>query len=112
MTDQRPWSPAMSRGKMVPATETLRAPVANLNMSMPRSLRWLRSVALFAALVAGASLALPAAAAPPRAAWTAPQVERIIGAPSRPGVAAWGITYNPVTDEILVGDYVSDQVRR
>lgn len=38
--------------------------------------------------------------------------ERIIGAPSFPGVAAWGLAYNPVSDELIVGDYVSRQVRR
>lgn len=53
----------------------------------------------------------------PRAAdaagvWMPPHVERIVGAPSRPGVAAWGLIFNPVTGEMLVGDYVSSQVRR
>ena len=70
----------------------------------------LRTVALLATLTAGALVGPEAAAAP--SSWTAPRAERIIGAPSRPGLAAWGVTYNPVTDEILVGDYVSDQVRR
>jgi DNA-binding beta-propeller fold protein YncE len=46
------------------------------------------------------------------APWTAPHVERIVGAPSRPGVAAWGLAYDPFTGEMLVGDYVSNQVRR
>ena len=66
------------------------------------------ATAMVAALVAGALLAAPAVAAP----WVAPHVERIIGGPSRPGIAAWGVAYNPVTDELLVGDYVSKQVRR
>jgi DNA-binding beta-propeller fold protein YncE len=44
--------------------------------------------------------------------WTAPHVERIVGGPSRPGVAAWGLAFNPVTGEMIVGDYVSSQVRR
>ena len=35
-----------------------------------------------------------------------------MGGPSRPGVAAWGLAFNPVTGEMLVGDYVSNQVRR
>ena len=38
--------------------------------------------------------------------------QRLIGAPSFPGVAAWGLAYNPVSDELIVGDYVSRQVRR
>lgn len=38
--------------------------------------------------------------------------ERLIAAPSFPGVAAWGLAYNPVSDELIVGDYVSKQVRR
>ncbi len=44
--------------------------------------------------------------------WTAPHVEQIISGPSRPGVAAWGVAYNPVSGEIIVGDYASAQVRR
>jgi DNA-binding beta-propeller fold protein YncE len=75
-----------------------------------RLTRWLRTAALPAALVAAVLLGLPVAAT--AAPWTAPHVERIIGAPSRPGVGAWGLAYNPVTDEMIVGDYVSDQVRR
>jgi DNA-binding beta-propeller fold protein YncE len=75
--------------------------------TFPRSLR---RVALAAALFATATIALPAAdAASP---WSAPHVERIMGGPSRPGVAAWGLAYNPVTEEMVVGDYISNQVRR
>ena len=70
----------------------------------------LRALALATAIVTGAILAAPAAGAP--APWTAPHVERVIGGPSRPGIAAWGLAYNPVTDEMAVGDYVSSQVRR
>ena len=70
----------------------------------------LRARALATAIVISAIVATPAAGAP--APWTAPQVERIMGGPSRPGVAAWGLAYNPVTDEMVVGDYVSRQVRR
>ena len=32
--------------------------------------------------------------------------------PGRPGVAAWGLAYNNVSGETVVGDYVSSQVRR
>ncbi len=79
---------------------------------MTRVRRPFRSVASSAALLAllcGVLLTAPAGAATP---WTAPHVERVFGGPSRPGVAAWGIAYNPVTDELIVGDYVSQQVRR
>lgn len=38
--------------------------------------------------------------------------QRIIGGPSNPALSAWGIVHNPVTDEILVGDYLTSQVRR
>ena len=65
-----------------------------------------------ALLVAASALAagqVPAGAAAP---WQAPRIERVMGGPSRPGVAAWGLAYNPVTGELIVGDYVSNQVRR
>lgn len=52
---------------------------------------------------------VPAGAAAP---WQAPRIERIMGGPSRPGVAAWGLAYNPVSAELIVGDYISNQVRR
>lgn len=38
--------------------------------------------------------------------------QRLIGGPSTPGMGAWGIVYNPVSSEVLVGDYLSAQVRR
>ena len=38
--------------------------------------------------------------------------QRIIGGPSSPALSAWGIVHNPVTNEILVGDYLTSQVRR
>lgn len=56
------------------------------------------------------------AAVPPQSAsaatWTSPRVDRVFSGPSRPGIAAWGLAYNPVTDEFAVGDYVSNQIRR
>jgi DNA-binding beta-propeller fold protein YncE len=71
----------------------------------------------FAPFLALASILLlsliPVAPAQSAAApWTPPHVERIFGGPSRPGVAAWGLAFNPVTGEMLVGDYISSQVRR
>ena len=41
-----------------------------------------------------------------------PRFERSIGGQGRPGVFAWGIQYNPVTEEVLVGDYLNFKVRR
>lgn len=38
--------------------------------------------------------------------------QRVIAAPTSPGLAAWGLAYNPVSDELAVGDYVAKQVRR
>jgi NHL repeat/Bacterial Ig domain len=46
------------------------------------------------------------------AGWTAPTYLRTISGPSRPGIAAWGLDFNPVTNEFDVGDYVSNQIRR
>ena len=43
---------------------------------------------------------------------SAPVTERLISGPTRPEVAAWGLAYNPVTDEMIVGDYVANQIRR
>jgi DNA-binding beta-propeller fold protein YncE len=52
------------------------------------------------------------AAPPAEAAWSPPSFSRMISAASRPGISAWGLVYNPVTDEFVVGDYVSNQIRR
>ncbi len=46
------------------------------------------------------------------ATWVAPTFDRMISGPSKPGIAAWGLVYNPVTDEFVVGDYISNQIRR
>jgi DNA-binding beta-propeller fold protein YncE len=69
----------------------------------------IRALATAVGLVAGVLSAAPASGDVP---WTAPHAERIFGGPSRAGIAAWGVAYNPVTDEMVVGDYVSKQVRR
>ncbi len=72
-----------------------------------KTIRTFASAALVAAsLVSGLSAA---GAAEP---WSAPRIERIIGGPSRPGIAAWGLAFNPVSGEMIVGDYISNQVRR
>jgi len=78
-----------------------------------------RSVPRRALLAAapGAALISPhdkaaAAARGDRAAYVPLRAQRIIGAPTTPGLAAWGLAYNPVSDELAVGDYVARQVRR
>ncbi len=73
------------------------------------------ALGLTAPAVAGGSSASgagPAGAAAARALVAAYVSERLISAASFPAVAAWGLAYNPVTDEMIVGDYVSRQVRR
>jgi DNA-binding beta-propeller fold protein YncE len=66
-----------------------------------------------AAVVAASVLAGGAPAASQTAdAWQSPQPERIISGSSRPGVGAWGVAYNPVSNELVVSDYVSNQLRR
>lgn len=54
----------------------------------------------------------PAAAIGARATWTAPAFVRTMGARGSAGLYAWGVAYNPVTNETLVGDYLNYQVRR
>lgn len=51
-------------------------------------------------------------ASPAAAAWSQPNYVRSIGGRGEAGVYAWGIQYNPVSDEILVGDYWNFLVRR
>lgn len=46
------------------------------------------------------------------AGWTPPQYVQSIGGRGEPGVYAWGLEYNPVSGEILVGDYWNFQVER
>src|SRR5262245_18019381 len=71
--------------------------------------RW-SSALLIVAMVA--SVVVIASAPPASAAWTTPRFVRAIGGNGRPGVFAWGTQYNPVTHEVLVGDYLNNQVRR
>ncbi|HEY3240644.1 MAG TPA: NHL repeat-containing protein, partial [Acidimicrobiia bacterium] len=49
---------------------------------------------------------------PAGAAYTAPRYVRSIGGMGRPGVFAWGVQWNPVSNEMLVGDYLHFKVRR
>jgi hypothetical protein len=41
-----------------------------------------------------------------------PRFLRTIGGSGRPGDFSWGVQYNPVTNEILEGDYLNFQIRR
>lgn len=46
------------------------------------------------------------------AAYRTPTFVRAIGARGSAGLYAWGAAYNPVTNEVLAGDYLNYQVRR
>ena len=46
------------------------------------------------------------------AAWSAPQFVRSVSGNGRPGVFPWGAQYNPVSNEVIVGDYLNNQIRR
>jgi len=68
------------------------------------------ALAAAAPVAAVPTLTQPAAKA--AVAWTAPTFVRAIGARGSAGLYAWGAAYNPVTGEILVGDYLNYQMRR
>ena len=51
-------------------------------------------------------------AVPAQATWSPPGYVRSIGGRGEAGVYAWGIQYNPFTNEMLVGDYWNYQIRR
>ncbi|HEX6845143.1 MAG TPA: Ig-like domain-containing protein [Actinomycetota bacterium] len=70
-----------------------------------------RSAGLLAGVLVAMSLVV-AIPTPAQAAWTAPSLVRSIGGRGEPGVYAWGIQYNPVSNEIVVGDYLNYQIRR
>src|SRR5215210_4562939 len=68
---------------------------------------------LLATLAALGTLTAPVALQPASAAaWHVPGFVRTIAGPGEAGVYAWGMEYNPVTDEMLVGDYWNYQIRR
>jgi DNA-binding beta-propeller fold protein YncE len=74
-----------------------------------------RPLAVLGALsiaISGWAAVLLGTAAPASAAWSPPVFDRSIGGSGLAGVYAWGLQYNPVTDEILVGDYFNFNVRR
>lgn len=62
--------------------------------------------------VAAGLVAVGTTTQPAEAAWAAPQFVRSISGNGRPGVFPWGIQYNPVSNEVIVGDYLNNQVRR
>ena len=78
-------------------------------MQIPRTLRRLSAVGLSLALFAALTIAT---AAPASAVWSPPSFMRSIGGDGEPAVFAWGIQYNPVSNEMLVGDYLNFQIRR
>ena len=55
---------------------------------------------------------LIASAGSASAAWSQPSFVRSIGGIGRPGVFAWGLAFNPVSREVIVGDYLNFRVRR
>ena len=71
----------------------------------PRILRVLVAVPAMLVVLAGA---VPARAA----GFTAPGFVRSIGGRGEAGVYAWGMAYNPVSHEVLVGDYWNFKIRR
>ncbi len=73
--------------------------------------RWMTAAVSTLALVAGA-VGTVATATPAAAEDWAPRFERSIGGTGLAGVYAWGLQYNPVTDEVLVSDYFNYVIRR
>lgn len=45
-------------------------------------------------------------------AFVPPRYLRTIGGDGRPGVFSWGVAHNPLTNEIIVSDYLNFQLRR
>lgn len=80
-----------------------------------RPARGLRAFVVTVVLGVMAALLAQVVSTPAASALTAnqqPRFERSIGGQGRPGVFAWGVQYNPVTQEVLVGDYLNFKVRR
>lgn len=68
------------------------------------------AVLLAVSMVAG--VVATATGADAQTSWTTPRYLRSIGGMGRPGVFSWGVQWNPVTNEILVADYLHFKVRR
>ncbi len=60
----------------------------------------------------GSTTTVAAATTATAASWTAPSFVRSMAARGNAGIYAWGIAYNSVTDEVIVGDYMNYQLRR
>src|SRR5205823_6120519 len=76
-----------------------------------RGVRHLR----FATVALSTAAILPTlvpAAPPALASWTQPGFLRTFGGRGEAGVYAWGMAFNPETNEILVGDYWNFKIRR
>ena len=83
--------------------------------SLFASARGFRTLVVTVVLGLAAVLLAQVASPPAASALTAnqqPRFERSIGGQGRPGVFAWGVQYNPVTQEVLVGDYLNFKIRR
>ncbi len=89
--------------------ESGRGPAGEGNSAVHSRLSRAGLVASAALLALATGIVQPAAHADP---WTAPVFQRVIGGPASPQVYAWGTVHNPVTDELLVSDYVNKTVRR
>lgn len=74
--------------------------------------RLVRRVASLLLAVAAVAAAVLVPAGPASAAPGSPRYIRSIGGSGRPGVFSWGVQWNPVTNEILVGDYLHNKIRR
>jgi len=72
--------------------------------------RWLKIAA--SALAAGLLIGLVPAPPVHASGFNPPSFVRSIGGKGRAGVYAWGIQYNPVSNEMIVGDYLNYQLRR
>ena len=69
--------------------------------------------ALIAGVLSSAGLVVVGAAtSPAEAAWAVPQFVRSVSGNGRPGVFPWGVQYNPVSNEVVVADYLNNQIRR
>ncbi|MBJ7528807.1 MAG: hypothetical protein JHD04_04685 [Nocardioides sp.] len=81
------------------------APVSTARRRVP-------PVVLALAVVAACLVFVGLSSPPAQAAWSAPALVRSISGNGRPGVFPWGVQVNPVSGEVVVGDYLNNQVRR
>jgi DNA-binding beta-propeller fold protein YncE len=81
---------------------------------LPRRATRLRRIICAVLLTAGSAGAITATGGSPAGAvtWTTPAFMRSIGGAGQPGVFAWGTVNNPVSNELLVDDYLQLKIRR